>query len=93
MAVFGEWEQVRVEIMPEMKKLELFFDHEGEKCKMEVMFVDILASFSCCLGGVESNTILLQGYCKTLQLPWRSTARTFIQLAMWNKFTTKCKKY
>ncbi|WOL11261.1 hypothetical protein Cni_G20023 [Canna indica] len=60
MAVFGEWEQVRVEIMPEMKKLELFFEHEGEKCKLEVMFVDILASFSCCLGGVESNTILLQ---------------------------------
>ncbi|WOK96399.1 hypothetical protein Cni_G05106 [Canna indica] len=59
-AVFGEWEQVRAEIMPERKKLELFFDHEGEKYKLEVMFVDILASFSCCLGGVESNTILLQ---------------------------------
>ncbi|WOL01183.1 hypothetical protein Cni_G09897 [Canna indica] len=62
MAVFGEWEQVRAEIMQERKKLELFFDHEREKYKLEVIFVDILASFSCCLGGVESNTILLQNF-------------------------------
>lgn len=58
MEVFEAWEQVRMEIMPERKKMELFVEYGGEKYKLEVMFVDILESFSCCLDGRES--IMLQ---------------------------------
>ncbi|RWW28457.1 hypothetical protein GW17_00007073 [Ensete ventricosum] len=60
MEVFGVWEGVRAEIMPEKKKLELLVDQSGEKYKLEVMFGDIIASCSCCLDGSESNAILLQ---------------------------------
>ncbi|URE25805.1 RNA-dependent RNA polymerase [Musa troglodytarum] len=60
MEVFGVWEGVRAEIMPERKKLELFVDQSGEKYKLEVMFGDIIASCGCCLDGSESNAILLQ---------------------------------
>ncbi|URE25807.1 RNA-dependent RNA polymerase [Musa troglodytarum] len=37
MEVFGVWEGVRAEIMPERKKLELFVDQSGEKYKLEVI--------------------------------------------------------
>ncbi|CAL9201376.1 unnamed protein product, partial [Musa hybrid cultivar] len=60
MEVFGVWEGVRAEIMPERKKLELFVEQSGEKYKLEVMFGDIIASCGCCLDGSESNAILLQ---------------------------------
>ncbi|XP_042467926.1 probable RNA-dependent RNA polymerase 2 [Zingiber officinale] len=60
MEIFEAWEQVRVEIMPERKKLELFVDYGGEKYKLEVLFGDILESSSCCLDGRESILLQLQ---------------------------------
>lgn len=40
--------------------MELFVEYGGEKYKLEVMFVDILESFSCCLDGRESIMLQLQ---------------------------------
>ncbi|KAF6158078.1 hypothetical protein GIB67_014872, partial [Kingdonia uniflora] len=61
LSVVESWKDVKVEIMPERKKVEfLVVDGGGESYKLEFQFGDILASFGCCLNGEESNAVLLK---------------------------------
>lgn len=60
MEVFGLWDRVRAEIMPEREKLELFLEDGGVRYKLEVMFGDILATFGCRLAARGTEAILLQ---------------------------------
>ncbi|KAG1326983.1 RNA-dependent RNA polymerase 2 [Cocos nucifera] len=60
MEVFGYWDRVRAEIMPEREKLELFLEDGGVRYKLEVTFGDILATFGCRLSGRGTDAILLQ---------------------------------
>ncbi|XP_008780950.1 probable RNA-dependent RNA polymerase 2 [Phoenix dactylifera] len=60
MEMFGSWDRVRAEIMPEREKLDIFMEDGGVRYKLEITFGDILATFGCRLAGRGTDAILLQ---------------------------------
>ncbi|KAL2515792.1 RNA-dependent RNA polymerase 2 [Forsythia ovata] len=53
--ILESWDGVKLWVVPERKKLELFLTHEGESYKLEVQFGDVLETYGCCLDGDKQN--------------------------------------
>ncbi|KAJ4801872.1 RNA-dependent RNA polymerase [Rhynchospora pubera] len=64
MEVIQSWDRVRVEIMPERYRIDIFLQHDGHKYKLEVYFHDIISSSGCKLPTEDatnsSDAILLE---------------------------------
>lgn len=56
------WDCVKLWLVPERKRLELFLSHKGECYKLEVQFGDVLETCGCCLDGNKQkvDAILLK---------------------------------
>ncbi|XP_039120524.1 probable RNA-dependent RNA polymerase 2 [Dioscorea cayenensis subsp. rotundata] len=64
MEVLESWDMVRVEVIPERKKVLVFLEDGSRLYKLEIMFGDLLRCCGCFLGGKgkgsEQDSILLQ---------------------------------
>jgi hypothetical protein len=62
--VIQSWNGVRVEIMPERNRIDIFLQNDGHKYKLEVYFHDIISSCGCKLSTEDasdsSDAILLE---------------------------------
>ncbi|KAG8378944.1 hypothetical protein BUALT_Bualt07G0037200 [Buddleja alternifolia] len=65
MGILESWDGVKMWIMPERKKVEMFVNHEGECYKLEVNFGDVWETNGCSLDGGDGNVdaILMKGFC------------------------------
>lgn len=56
------WDCVKLWLVPERKRLEMFLSHKGECYKLEVQFGDVLETCGCCLDGNKQkvDAILLK---------------------------------
>ncbi|KAF9626299.1 hypothetical protein IFM89_032148 [Coptis chinensis] len=60
LTVLEKWEDVKVEIMPDRKRVEFWVSEKGEVYKLEVQFEDILDTSVWYLDGEESNALLFK---------------------------------
>ncbi|KAF5192763.1 RNA-dependent RNA polymerase [Thalictrum thalictroides] len=58
--VLETWENVKVEVLPERKRVEFWVSVSEETYKLEIQFDDILATSGWILEGEETNALLLQ---------------------------------
>ncbi|XP_073142058.1 RNA-dependent RNA polymerase 2 [Henckelia pumila] len=55
MGILESWDEVKLWVSPEKRRLEFFLKQNGECYKLEVGFGDVLETQGCCFGGNEQN--------------------------------------